>query len=501
MRGSIQNRNYFPMNKFLKRHKEVLILILLFCAAFIIRAYKLPESLFFGFEQGRDAEVIKGIYSFKDFVLTGPSTSIGGVFHGSWYYYLMAIPYGLSFGNPLAASCFLIFLGSIVPIVIYFLAKDLLRSKSWAFFAGALTVFSYEYILYSRWLSNVSPAPLFIALALLFLWKYASSDKSLFFLFFIISASLASLFQMILIFQFIFVFLLFIVFKIIKLPSFKLLMGSGLSILFLFAPLIIFDFRNQHISWLSLLKFAGGGDGGSHRDIYLNVLQYWKQTEKHFADSIINIDFIPFQILIMGIIFGVFIALLKKKENHKRALFIIIWILMGTILIYIGPGNPQYYVGVGLGWVLAFIMTVKFFWEKKNFRIIAFALIVLFIIGFGKTLIDLTKNENVFFRTIQDDLNLFDQKRVLNFIHHDSNGYPYRFISFTIPYLQPEGWDYLHKYYYPSDKYGTELIYIVIENHVASVWEEKWIGDLGRSKLVGQQYFGKFRVQKRILEN
>lgn len=484
------------------KSKEIFYLILLFSVAFIVRAYKLPENLFFGFEQGRDAEIIKGIYSFKHFVLTGPSTSIGGVFHGPWYYYMMAIPFSLGSGNPVVAAFFLVILGSLTPIVMYFLAKDLLGSKPWAAFAGILTVFSYEYILYSRWLSNVSPAPLFIALAFLFLWKHHVSSKPLYFILFVISASIASLFQMILSFQFIFVFLLILILRISKLSSFKFLIVSVMLILMLFAPLVIFDLRNQRISSLSLLKFATDGNTDKHQNIILSIVQYWQQTEVHFANSLINIDSVMIQIFVLGFILGTVFLLLKEKESRHRTLFIIIWLLMGLVLIYISPGNPQYYVGVGLGWILAFSVTIKFFWEKKNSKCIAFVLIALFVIGCGKTFRDLNRNDTVFFRTIQDDLNLADQKKILNFIHGDSNGNSYRLISFTIPYLQPEGWDYLHKYYYPLDnKAGGKLVYIVIEKHVASVWERKWISDLGHSQLVSEQYFGKLRLQKRILEN
>lgn len=88
---------------------EVLLLLLIFLSAFLLRWFKLSDNLFFGFEQGRDAFIIENIYRLKDFVLTGPSTSIGGVFHGSYYYYLMAIPYFLSSGNPQVAVLFLAF--------------------------------------------------------------------------------------------------------------------------------------------------------------------------------------------------------------------------------------------------------------------------------------------------------------------------------------------------------------------------------------------------------
>ena len=103
-----------------------------------MRLIKIQDHLFFGFEQGRDLQIIQRIYQIKDFVLVGPSTSIGGVFHGPWYYYLLAIPLGLTSGNPLAASIFLIILGSFLPVVIYLLGRDLFGSKVWGVIAAVV---------------------------------------------------------------------------------------------------------------------------------------------------------------------------------------------------------------------------------------------------------------------------------------------------------------------------------------------------------------------------
>src|SRR5436190_11008047 len=103
-----------------------MIIVFIFLAAFLIRIIRIWDFLFFGFEQGRDLQIVQKIYELKDFVLVGPSTSIGGVFHGPWYYYILAIPASLGNGNPLATSIFLIFFGSFLPVIIYLLAKDLL---------------------------------------------------------------------------------------------------------------------------------------------------------------------------------------------------------------------------------------------------------------------------------------------------------------------------------------------------------------------------------------
>lgn len=473
-------------------------IILIFFLSLILRLVKIQDFLFFGFEQGRDLQIVQKIYQFKDFVLVGPSTSIGGVFHGPWYYYLLSLPLGLSSGNPLAASIFLIVLGSFVPVVVYLLAKDIFNSKFWGVVAGILTIFSYEYILYARWLSNVSPAPLFTALAFLMLWKYSKKNQQKFFLFFILFSEIAVLFQMILIVQFGFVFLILLLFKVIKPPSLKDILFSFGILFILFSPLILFDFRNQHLIFNSLLNFYPVKDSQNNNP-FGGLLVYLEQMRNHLQLSLVNLSFFPLQIVILISIFaGVY--LLYRRKFVKQIIFLTAWILMGLPLILISPGNPQYYVCIGLGWILLFVLTLKMFWEAKKLRIAAILLAGAFFLGIISTLSNLLNNKEVFFRTTQYDLNYADQRKVLNFIHNDSNGESYRLNSFTIPSLQPQGWDYLKSYFYPNDpERDAKIVYIVIEKNVYPVWENKWINDLGESELIFEKNFGLLRLQKRII--
>lgn len=472
-------------------------IFLLFLLSLSVRLIKIQDYLFFGFEQGRDLQIVQKIYQFEDFVLVGPSTSIGGVFHGPWYYYLLAIPLGINSGNPLAASIFLIILGALLPIVVYLFAHEIFNSKAWGMVAGLITVFSYEYILYARWLSNVSPSPLFIALAFFMLWKYIRTEKGKYFLLFTFFALTAVLFQMILIAQFLAVLILLAAFKQLKLPSIKTLILSLFIATALFSPMIIFDLRNQNIISSSLINFALNSDSKESGSFLSSITAYLTQMRSHLQTSLVNIQFLPIQfIVLLSIIFATFTSF---KSNKKQIIFLLSWILMSLPVIFISPGNPQYYVGIGLAWILLFVLTLKTFWENKRLKIISILLAILFLGGVFFTINNLLQNKDVFFRTIQDDLNYADQKRVLEFIHNDSNNDPYRLVSFTIPSLKSEAWDYLKQYFYPNDpQENAKIIYIVIEKNVYKVWEDKWINDLGPTNLQFEKKFGILRVQKRL---
>lgn len=478
------------------RNTAALTLILIFCVSFFLRWFRISEYLFFGYEQGRDALIIQKIYQLKDFVLVGPSTSIGGLFHGPWYYYMMALPYGLSGGNPLSASLFLVILGSLVPVGVLVFASDLFKSKMWGVICSILVIVSFEYILYSRWLSNVSPAPLFILLSFFMLWKYLNLKNSKYFLGFSIFSSIASLFQMILVPQFLFVLAFLIIFKQLEFPSLKTVTFSFLLILILFGPMIIFDFRNEHITFNSLLNVFAQPDAGS-ATLASNINVYLLQLYQHVGLSLLHIKYLPVQIfLIVGVLAG---AVLGHLKGYKKVVyFLLSWILMTLPLIKISPGNPQYYVGAGLGWIFLFCFSMKNLWEVKYLRLIPVIFAFLVLINFYLTLSNLYQNKDVFFRTTQEDLVYSDQRELLKFVKEDSRGEGYKLEAFTIPSLHPEGWDYLQSYYYPNVKTPNDgIIYVAIEKDVYPVWEEKWINDLGKTKLVFEKKFGLLRLQKR----
>lgn len=484
------------------RKKELVILSVIFLSAFALRSYKISDYLFFGFEQGRDAQIIEKIYRLQDFVLVGPSTSIGGLFHGPWYYYLLALPYWLTSGNPLAASIFLIILGSLLPVVIYFFAKEIFNSKFWGVVSAVITIFSYEYILYSRWLSNVSPAPLYVALAFLMLWIFIKKNQAKYFLGFVLFAAIATSFQMILLVQFIFAAIVLFSFKLIKILNLKTVLFSLLIIFITFFPLILFDFRNQHITFNSLFNFGNDSlsrDSGGYSS---GVAVFFTQMRNHISLSTININYLWSQLLMMVfVILGTIVGYKNQKERN-RAIFLYNWGLMSLPLIWVSPGNPQYYVGAGLGWIMLFSLALKTFWEAKKLKVISIIMACLFFAGIVLGIYNLNFNKNVFFRTFQDDLNYGDQKSILNFINKDSKNNPYRLVAFTIPSLHPEAWDYLHQYLYPENRSeNAKIVYVVIEKYVYPVWEEKWINDLGKTDLLWEKKFGLLRLQKRVIIN
>lgn len=157
----------------------------------------------------------------------------------------------------------------------------------------------------------------------------------------------------------------------------------------------------------------------------------------------------------------------------------------------------QLYVGTGLGIILLVSLVLGEVFRNNNL-VLKLVVIVFFIINFCQNLKYLDENSNVFYRTIQDDLNYSDQRNLLNYMNKDGREFNWK--AFAIPYFQEQGWQYLQLYYYSDYKnFDSEIYYLIIEEKVDNHWKEKWTEDIGKTELLEEKYFGKLKLEKRKL--
>jgi 4-amino-4-deoxy-L-arabinose transferase-like glycosyltransferase len=94
------------------------VVVLVMGAAFL-RFYRIPEFLTFLSDQGRDAIILKRIVMLEKWVFVGPTTSIGNVFTGPFFYYLVA-PFMLLSGLDPAGPAYGIALINTVGLILCF---------------------------------------------------------------------------------------------------------------------------------------------------------------------------------------------------------------------------------------------------------------------------------------------------------------------------------------------------------------------------------------------
>lgn len=142
-------------------------------AAFL-RFYRIPEFLTFLSDQGRDAIILKRIVTFEKFVFVGPTTSIGNVFTGPFFYYLVA-PFMLLSGLDPAGPAYGIALINTACLVLCFLFVLRNFGKATAFYFLVFAGYCVNQIMQSRFSWNPNPVSVFSFLALI-CWYYAIGE-------------------------------------------------------------------------------------------------------------------------------------------------------------------------------------------------------------------------------------------------------------------------------------------------------------------------------------
>jgi hypothetical protein len=123
-----------------------------------LRVWNLDKNLLIHYDQGRDLLAAKKIWHDHKFTLLGPVADHegSGIFFGPIYYYLIALPLGISGGNPTVAVGMLIGL-ELVSMVFFWKGVDQKYGGGIAGVSLVMLATGYGLVSYSRWLSNAMP--------------------------------------------------------------------------------------------------------------------------------------------------------------------------------------------------------------------------------------------------------------------------------------------------------------------------------------------------------
>jgi len=145
--------------------KYLLIAIVIGISIFT-HLYRIDQTYIFNNDEGRDALIAYRMIETKSPVLLGPETSVGNMYLGPFYYYLMVPALMISKLDPVGPAIMVGILGVITTILIMYLGK-----KRYSFGAGIVAGLFYALspimVFSSRSSWNPNVVPLFITLLLL----------------------------------------------------------------------------------------------------------------------------------------------------------------------------------------------------------------------------------------------------------------------------------------------------------------------------------------------
>lgn len=342
---------------------ELVVLLIILAIAAFLRFYRLPEYMTFLGDEGRDALMIKRILVEHDLPLLGPPTSIGNIYLGPLYYYMMAVAMAVWWLNPVAAAAMVAFIGVVAVGLVYYLAREWFGQVS-AALAATLYAISPVNIIYSRSSWNPNPAPLFALLT--FLGFYKAHQSKDFWWFTLSGISLAFAVQMHYL-ALILLPILGILYLVEIIQNHKYLhhlwQGTLVAVaafLLLMSPLAIFDLKYNFLNSKAVIFFFTDRQA----TVNLNVFNSLQRTIPIYQDKLIG-RFLtgenPTLTLIMAsLILLTFVVLLVKNiagKNRWSYWVLSVWLLGGLAGLslykqtiydhYLGFLNPVPFLLIG----------------------------------------------------------------------------------------------------------------------------------------------------------
>lgn len=497
----------FPTKNFFMKifSTKSILIVSLFFIAFFLRAYLIPQNLFFGPEQGRDFLAIRNIALNHHLPLIGAKTDIEGIFHGPFYYYLATIPFLLSAGNPVFVSLFFIVINSLTVFLIYFLGKEMFNKRI-GIFSAVIFTFSFGSIIYSRWLSNPPLSIPLSALYFLFLYKFLKGHS--------LSIILAGVVFIFLgeseLLNFVFYGSITLLAILIFNKEFKKHISySVISLLIIFigslGNYILFDLRHNFLISRSLLKLIVGSSG--YYVSYAKSIEFYLVGFNFAFSSFV----VPFHTTLSILVFiaGIVLVTIYKKSNKKSAFLLLLWILTPLVILIILRHNvlEHFFVFVGISSIIMSAIVVDIAWKKLK---VLGVIILLLIVGLNLYAwkISIPENKKIFFQSTQPELILSDQLKVIDKIYERANGRKFSFQSYTIPYWSQDGWKYLF-WYYGNKRYGYEplsisekILFVIIQDDPSNKnFQKNWLDNTVSKwgKLNYEFRYGIFTVQELII--
>ena len=331
-------------------------------------------------DQGRDAVIIRRIILFQKFPLIGPPSSIGEVFLGPFYYYLVSPFLWVFHSNPvgLAIGVGLISVGATA--LIYYLVSKIV-SRGVAFIFSLIITFSALFVDIGRFSWNPNPLPYFAFITLsLFFLSLHGKRKMLYSILFGILFGLS--FQLhhlaaLLIVPVVLYFIMFL-FKKRDFSVIRTSFISGIGFVLTLSPFVIFELRHNFLNihnLTSLFTKQNVVSSGPLTNRFIDVTSAAIQFALHISVPTYVACIIAFAVVVLTIH-----ILFKKKENPFITFQLITFISLLFVLSRVNAqAIPHYFhtVYMSFYFLLSYIL---FTLMKTKFKFISVIGILFFIV-------------------------------------------------------------------------------------------------------------------------
>lgn len=497
------------------KKKQIPLLVFIFIFAFCLRILFLQKlSLTFGYDQARDAIISQQILA-GDWKILGPPASIPGLYHGVFYYYLLAPAYFFGHGSPLSAAYWIALLNAAAVFIVFYLGYRM-TNKIWVgILASFLFALSFEATQYATWLSNPTIGVWTVPLMYLGLWLWINSENKFAPVITALGLGFSIQSEIFLIYHAIpLVLWLWLSRKNVNKKQIIIFMITLLMTLgSMFLSEIKFGFRSIG----GLISLAGGSEAnlayaksiGDYLILYLNQI-----------GRIFSFNSFPGNIG-WGGGFVIVLALYSLIKRDKIGTFLATWLFSHITVVKVGGvTTPFLMVGIGPAVSLIIAYYLAKWWQLKYFLIVIGILIIIISGNLIFIFRENPKGSTLF--AIQKDMLLSKQLSLIDFSYQEAKGKEFSINSLTSPLWINIVWTYLYKWYgLPKYKYlpswhgrdqvgqldslpkDTDKInnyFLILEpmGGIPSQYLDQTLDEENVvSKIISEKNYGELRIQKR----
>ena len=413
-----QNDSNLKHSNFKRFLPTILIIFILVIGAFF-RLYRIREYLTFLGDEGRDVLVVKRMIVDGKLTLLGPITSVGSIYMGPVYYYMMA-PFLLLAGfDPVGPAVMVALFGVGTIALIYVLMKQFFDDFA-ALSASFLYAVSPLPILYGRASWNPNVVPFFATVLIYSLLQscLAGKTKWLIFAGFALGI-LVQLHYVTFLFFPVIAIMLFLYRKVLNKKDF---LAGFAAFLLSYSPFLIFELRHGFVNTLGAWRFlwqqkaeAAPGLLAIWSTIHdVSVRLFWRLVVVESAE-ITKI----FMIFLAATVY-IKIRNLKKLGSKGAVTILLVWLIVGIVSFGLYRGVIyDYYLGslFTLPFIFTGIAISSLFQFKKYGKVFSLGILIVLALFNLKHSPLLTPPSNLMRNT----------QEAARFVFEQSQGLPYNF--------------------------------------------------------------------------
>lgn len=375
---------FFQNNKL-----EFFLLLLIIFIALGLRLFKINQFLTFLGDEGRDVRIVRDIITKGNLVFIGPQTSVGNMYLGPLYYYLIAPSLAVSRLSPVGPAVMNAIIGTLCVLGVWFVGRQWFGAVA-GLLAGLFYAVSPVAIIYSRSSWNPNPTPFFALICAYGIYRVWQNKEYKWIPW--VGISLGFALQMhylaLLLIPFLGIFW-FISLYIIKKDNIqrgillRYTIYAFLSFCLLMSPLVLFDIKHQGMNFNAFKTFFTNRESTinlnpARSDRFIPVI-ITTVTDLVLARQ----NFYPAVVAIVIFLLTLYFYKVSKKRNPL--IYISVWLALSLLglgvykqhiyIHYLGFIYPAVYLL--LGFILAKIVTQKSIYIKSLGAVVIFLLLFI----------------------------------------------------------------------------------------------------------------------------